>query len=214
MVAGTQTIEHQFRPIAFQVALKEDQWYYERFFQAIKKGIKQFYDFEYSPSYIMSDFDESISGAARLAFPNSRQLKCYFHLKKNVERKLREHGLKSHEEEILDDIKFISEATDQYEFAQLSDLFLLKIKEIEAKNLTNEEKSEKKSFGEYFDKQYLNKDRCNWYIAASSPGIGNTNNCLESFNKSLKGSYFTHRMDIGKSTDIFIYISLLIIFFI
>jgi hypothetical protein len=133
MVAGTQTLEHQFRPIAFQIALKEDTIYYERFLAAIKEGVKEKLNKEFLPKYIMSDFDESIAAAARSVFPDSVQLKCYFHLKRNLERKIRECGLKDQEETILEDLKFLSESTDIFEFDQLVEMFLSKIREMESR---------------------------------------------------------------------------------
>ena len=194
MVMGTQTLEHQFRPIAFQISLQEDTKYSQKFFVAVKNGISEIINKDWEPEYLMSDFDEAISNAASSVFPHCTQLKCYFHLKKNVERKIREHGLKAREEQMLEDIHFVSEATTSFDFDQLSELLLKK------QGAYKEDNSLKTTFVEYFQKQYLHKERSNWFIASSEPGIGNTNNAIESFNKSLKGSYFSGRLDIGTTS--------------
>ena len=194
MVVGTQTLDCQFRPIAFQISLHENTDYYTRFVGTLKEYHIKVTKENWEPKYVMSDFDESISNAITQIFPKSKQLKCFFHLKKNVKRKISELKLED-SDQILEDIQFLSEIDKDEDFSYFADLFLKKW----SGEALEKDDAHWSTFRDYFENQYLNKERMNWFVGSSPSGIGNTNNSLESFNKSLKGTYFPSRLDIGEA---------------
>jgi hypothetical protein len=81
--------------------------------------------------------------------------KCFFHLKKNLGKKIRELELKKHEEEIMEDVRLIAELSDSNKFDLLSKLFIAKLRSYS--HLVSEKSPE--TFADYFEKQYLDETR-------------------------------------------------------
>ena len=53
MVCGTQNISHNFKPIAFALSLHEDSTSYQFFFNSIAKGLKNLFQYEFTPSVLI-----------------------------------------------------------------------------------------------------------------------------------------------------------------
>ncbi len=123
----------------------------------------------------MSDFARSITNSIDTIFPNCKKLQCFLHLRRNVYRYLHtnkeEFKIKEFEEFkfcLLDDLDVLGDAVNSTMFAKATALFCDKYKKYTV-------------FISYF-KQYYLSDLCNWYLGASVPGIGNSNNPIEIFN--------------------------------
>jgi hypothetical protein len=123
----------------------------------------------------MSDFSVALKRAVRNIFPCTKQLFCFFHLKRNIDKnKIKYFGTlnKQDYENIKNDIYTLSICPDENTFMCGISLFSKKY-------------SKYKEFLLYFHENYVDKNN-SWYLGCSPPYIGNTNNTNESFNSIIK----------------------------
>ena len=129
----------------------------------------------------MSDLADYMKKSVTENFPQSAHLACFFHLKTNVHKKLKEFKINMEKiKKIENEVSIISRSTNKKIFDKLYELFF-------------ENYKEEKTFIKYFNSTYYNKNS-NWYVSSSEIYIGRTNNILESFNSTIKRSISNYRL--------------------
>jgi len=91
LTMGTENINHNFRFVACAIVSHEDTFAYEYFLLSIKKAFKCYYNFNWNPSFAISDAANCISNALKKVFPNIEHLRCYFHTIKAVKDKIQRY---------------------------------------------------------------------------------------------------------------------------
>lgn len=174
--AGTQL----FVPCAYSLITTKNEYMYLTVFHELIVLTK----YSWMPQIITSDFEISLIASIKHEFPTSRLLCCYFHLKKAIERKLKNYKISDENSKIiLNKIELIT---------------IVPIEDIEiairyAKSLTTEQ-PELISFWNYFEIIWRKRfDPQLWNLSSINDQelAGRTNNALERYNRRL-GEHFAN----------------------
>ena len=131
----------------------------------------------------MSDFAPWLTKSFEEEFPNARQLKCFFHLKQNVQKNYRGHF-----KELEGYLDLLGSSTSSSTLQPLWNIIKKDLKKrVEFKEVYEE-------FTSYFEAQYMNQKNICFYIGASPPGFSNTNNMLEGHHRYLKREIFDYEV--------------------
>ncbi len=109
---------------------------------------------------------------------------CWFLCNKNVKDGIhddKEYHIAKYHDMILKDLDTMHYSRNYGEFCMHRDSILTKWSTVGDINLEN--------FKQYFIKQWLQGDFCNWQLFITPPGYATTNNCEESFNFQIKETY-------------------------
>lgn len=183
LVFGTTDMERRFHLISFALTSNENTAAFEFCFETLKKSAADLLNIIIPADVLVSDACEAIKTAFRRVFPNSAEVTCWFHVKKNVENRLKSSPNKAL---ILNDLGRLQLCSDVDVFRYASGLFVEKWIAIE------------REFIRYFQKQWLKEGCQNWFegFMHFTPS---TNNSIEATNKRLKED-FTFRNRIMLSS--------------
>lgn len=134
---------------------------------------------DFHPEVLVADCADAITNAKQTVFPQCKRVHCWAHVLRNLKTKIK--SAKNKSEEVMEDIYFMQLLFTTNLFTQACELFEDKWTQLK----------ETKLFCEYIVKEYF-KTSSNWFegfqIFAPS-----TNNCLESFNKTIKSRYLKYK---------------------
>ena len=176
VILSTETIAHNFRPIAFLVAWSESKEQISEMLEKFSCFLRQEFNFSFKPKYILSDNSDAIISGCRKAFTHEyTHLLCHFHIMKNIREKTQKNSLKEYKSEIMFGVKVLKNSQTLSFFKNAWKII----------RLYWEEKGVSESFNNSFEQEYINK-KVQWHYGASFPGKSRSNNSLESGNKVLK----------------------------
>lgn len=191
-IVGTFDALMRFHLIGIQISTNEKSSDFMYMFKNIADGVKQFFNVDLGPKYIMSDAAGAIWKGYKNAFPDVDspvRLMCYFHVIKAI--KSYKYKNASNKILILNDIRIIRQCVSDEMFSFVSTLFIKKW-------VRKEPDVTKKIQSEWFEKNR------NWFYGANlnSPG---TNNGLEGFNRNIKRNHtFRERYPLTHFKEILI----------
>uniref|UniRef100_A0A914WKV1 MULE transposase domain-containing protein n=1 Tax=Plectus sambesii TaxID=2011161 RepID=A0A914WKV1_9BILA len=154
---------------------KEDVIVYEHAFAAIATALQKAGLPDYDPDAVMSDGDPAITAAVASSFPNARRLTCYYHMKKQVQKRMRSKKVpKNRRNAILEEIKRLQLSCSDLIFSSAARRLLQRWKQLGLKG-----------FARYFKKVWVKGPLRFWYEGAAL-GTVSTNNGLESLHGRIK----------------------------
>ena len=171
---STETQNHNYRPVFFYITDSEKIVKIKNMLQVISNFLKETYEYNFHPRYILSDNADNFITACKQHFKeNYTHMTCLFHLKKNISEKTRGNSLKAFEKTIW------------YGFKSIKNCSGIEMKRIVWNLIKNhwEEKGVPDNFIVNFENEYIKKD-IHWYNGCSFPGKSRTNNSLESGKKN------------------------------
>jgi len=136
------------------------------------------YGIVFNPEACIADCADAISLGLEDVLPHCKRIHCWAHVLRRL--KLKCKMLKDKSKEILDDIYFLQLMFDEKTFDSGAELFYAKWSQ----------HRESKSIADYIKKEYFIKNR-NWY-EGFNVFAPSTNNCIESFNRTLKRRYLKY----------------------
>ena len=160
-------------------------------FQSVQKGVAIAHPGTvYSPTTLIADSAGAIANGFSNVFGDLfTRVNCWFHVKKNCEKKLKTIQDRSVRKEIESDISILQLSPDENVFAMATKLFFAKWQS------SNPQVS---AFISYFRKEWI-VENDGWYEGAA-PGYPSTNNGLESTNRWLKEHHLLrNRLAIGEN---------------
>jgi hypothetical protein len=180
LVFGNSDIVGRFHPICFMFLSHWTQCDFDFFFQKLFDLLNK-KDIEINIKYLMQDADKACLNSVQKNLPDTKSLMCFFHVMQNVRK--HKHLIKDNEhyELVKTDIRKLNKCVSKKMFENLK-----------KKILINWSKLGLVEFRDYFEKQWLNSEFCNWSIYHTDPGMAATNNPVESFNSIIK-RFFTLR---------------------
>ena len=138
--------------------------------------------FSLAPFYCMLDGEAAIHQALGQLFTNvSMILMCFFHVMKNCKEHLKGIPVDLRKK-VLRKIRGLHMAKNSMEFQLRLAAFANFLVE---NNL--------RLFLDYFMSTWVNSAHCFWRIFDTLPGIGNTNNAVEAFNKHFKAKFLSNK---------------------
>lgn len=173
LVFGTTDKERKFHLIALAISSNENTAAFEFCFESLEQSVADLFIKSIPAEVLVSDACEAIKVAFRRAFPNAKEVTCWFHVKKNVETRLRSSPNK---EQIMADIRWLQLCSDINVFRYACGLFIEEWINIE------------RDFIRYFQKQWLKEGCQNWFEGFMN-FTPSTNNSLEATNKRLKDDF-------------------------
>ena len=112
IVLSTETIEHSYRPIAFLISTSENIEQTSLMLIKVKEFLKDKFNVEWTPQFVMTDNSDALIGGAKKAFVhNYTHLLCHFHLGKRIKEKTRAKELKELKHYIFFGIKVLKNST-------------------------------------------------------------------------------------------------------
>ena len=185
LTLGTENSSHNFRFIACVITSHEDGNSYERFLKRIKIALKDIFDFNWNPSWAVSDAADSIANALSKIFPQTEHIRCYFHTVKAVRDKITRWKINTEKKVLKDNwglilhaLKLLHYTLEDEEFVNLWKLIKI-----------DWEKQLPIAFGTYFEKNFVsNRNNLRWN-RMSKLGVNLTNNSLERFHLDIKNTY-------------------------
>ena len=185
LTLGTENSSHNFRLIACAVSAHENTAGYKQFLNAIRKVLKAWYDFDWSPNYVISDAAECIHSAVNTIFPSSKHLRCMFHTFKAIKDKIHRWKLPIEKKLLKDNWNFICYNVKLLHKSQTEEAFSELWNLIE----TNWKEKYPENFVKYFQKRFINnRDKWEW-VRKNLVGLNFTNNSLEKFHSDIKQTY-------------------------
>uniref|UniRef100_A0A914W9A6 SWIM-type domain-containing protein n=1 Tax=Plectus sambesii TaxID=2011161 RepID=A0A914W9A6_9BILA len=165
----------------------EDTIIYECAFEAIATALKLAGLPAFVPDAVMSDGDPCITAAVASCFPNARRLTCYYHMKKQVQRKMGPKRVpKDCRKPILEELRSLQLACSDNVFKSAAWRLLKRWKDL---GLT--------LFIRYFKRVWVKGSLRYWYEGAAL-GLVSTNNGLESLHGRIKRfGTLRKRMPVG-----------------
>ena len=138
--------------------------------------------FTLDPFYCMLDGEAAIRNALEHFFGNvSKILMCFFHVMKNCKEHLKGVPVEL-KNRILRKIRGLHMSTSAFEFQlRLADFLTF----LATNNLQN--------FADYFVATWVHSTHCFWRLFDTVPGVGNTNNAVEAFNKHFKAEFLYNK---------------------
>ena len=181
-VVGTVTRSHQFKLIAIGVSRHEDQQANELILETIKDGMRELIDFEWTPRVAMSDRAGAIANALTAVWDGLDKLaKCYFHVKKALKDNRHRFSSETNFEKFQNDCSLLAAFDDEDQF--LEGLRLLDRKW----------RAREKDAMNWFLKEWATEAYRAWFSGFTPPGLPNTNNAVERFNRSIKVYVTSHQ---------------------
>uniref|UniRef100_A0A914WRT3 SWIM-type domain-containing protein n=1 Tax=Plectus sambesii TaxID=2011161 RepID=A0A914WRT3_9BILA len=157
------------------IGKKEDAAVYERAFEAITTALQKAGLPAFDPNAVMSDGDPAITAAVASSFPNARRLTCYYHMKKQVQKRMGSKKVpKDRRQTILEEIKSLQLACSDAIFKSAARRLLQRWKQLGLK-----------AFATYFKRVWVKGPLQYWYEGAAM-GEVSTNNGLESLHGRIK----------------------------
>lgn len=186
LATGFTDLCRKFHPTVLAVCVTEQKKDFKFIFESTKKGIREIFDADYEPEYLIADAAGAIQNGAKEVWPLIEVIMCWFHMYKNVSDKvptfLKELGKQS---EFLADLQKLQVAKSKEIFNVAVHLFMEKWRQ-ESVDLVN-----------YFETQWVLKNS-GWYESFASP-MPSTNNALESTNRVIKDEgTMRERLDLSK----------------
>lgn len=174
LIVGTSDLHKKFHPFGVAVCTNETTADFEFVFNSLKTGLKEIFDIDYRPKYLISDATRSIHNGFRNVFGDERSvIMCWFHMKTALTKRM-ETLIKDKAQRIAfhGDINKLQVAKTVEIFDIAANLFVQKW------SLVSDD------LMKYFQEEWLSKNR-NWFeaFARRTPS---TNNCIESFNNVVK----------------------------
>ncbi|KAI2810354.1 hypothetical protein BLOT_001514 [Blomia tropicalis] len=171
-VTGTTDKQQRFHPFGIALLQNEDTASFKFVFESLKKA-----NSTYQPTILVAGSAPAITSAFEEVFgTNYTRVYCWFHVKKNIDQKLKSIK-KELKEKIQADIYKLQLATSPIIFQGASKYFLTKWRKYE----------EAQSFIKYFENEYL-LQRNNWFEGAAT-GFPSTNNSLEATISMIKKEF-------------------------
>lgn len=171
LVIGVSDYAKVFHLCGIAICSSEGSADFQFFIESLMHGVIQVTNEDLKPKAVVGDASQSITKAIIDAFDNETvRVFCFFHVMMNVDKF--KFNSEANKVAIKADIRILQMSFNEKMFRTGAKLFLTKWAK------------EEKLFVEHFEKVYLNSN-FNWY-AGCVPSTPKTNNCLESFNKSMK----------------------------
>ena len=163
----------EFHPFGFAVCSNEKENDFEFIFSCLRDGLLNLnLQMNERELILIADGAEAISNAfLKVCGIDHNVVMCWFHMRKNVEKKLYLVEDKALHDVIMNDIETLQLSTNKKIFDIATGLFLKKWK--------NEEK-----FLQYFSSQWLNSK--NGWFEGLATYVPSTNNALEATNRVIK----------------------------
>lgn len=187
LVIGVSDYAKVFHLCGLAICSSEGSADFQFVIESLMHGVIQVANKDLKPKAFVGDASQSITKAIADAFDDDQtcpdRVYCFFHVMMNVDKF--KFNNQANKEPVKEDIHILQKSFNEKMFRVGAKLFLTKW----AKN--------EKEFVEHFEKVYL-MSNYNWY-AGCAPSTPKTNNCLESFNKSLKQHQtFYKRMNLAE----------------
>uniref|UniRef100_A0A914X3P3 SWIM-type domain-containing protein n=1 Tax=Plectus sambesii TaxID=2011161 RepID=A0A914X3P3_9BILA len=148
---------------------------YERAFEAIATALQKAGLPAFEPDAVMSDGDPCITAAVASTFPNARRLTCYYHMKKQVQKRMGSKKVpKDRRQTILEEIRSLQLACSDAVFNSAARRLLQRWKQLGLR-----------AFATYFKRVWVKGPLRYWYEGAAM-GEVSTNNGLESLHGRIK----------------------------
>ncbi len=88
MVLSTETINHNFRPVAFFISSSENIAQTQLMLLKVQEFLKEKFNYDWCPMYVLTDNSDALIGGVKKAFQHSyTHLACHFHLAKRMREK-------------------------------------------------------------------------------------------------------------------------------
>uniref|UniRef100_A0A914WR04 MULE transposase domain-containing protein n=1 Tax=Plectus sambesii TaxID=2011161 RepID=A0A914WR04_9BILA len=160
---------------------------YERAFETIATAIDMAGLPAFVPDAVMSNGDPCITAAIASCFPNAKRLTCYYHMKKQVQRKMGPKRVpKDRRKPILEELSSLQLACSDDVFKSATRRLLRRWKDL---GLT--------LFTRYFKRVWVKGPLRYWYEGAALGSVS-TNNSLESLHGRIKRfGTLRKRMPVG-----------------
>lgn len=187
LVVGVTDMHRAFHPIGVAVCTTEAEKDFEFIFKSLKDSVREIFNAEFDPKFVIADAAHQIHNAARKVFgPNIQIIMCWFHMHKCVSDKVP---------------SFLKELSKQNQFmADLDKLQVAKtpaIFEVALQLFLQKWRDEAEGLIDYFERQWVDQNR-NWFESFAKR-VPSTNNAMESNNRLIKDEHtLRERMDIGK----------------
>lgn len=186
LIVGTSDMHKKFHPFGVAVCTNETTADFEFVFKSLKTGLKDNFDVDFQPEYLISDAAKSIHKGFRNIFgDDSKVIMCWYHMKTALTKRM-ESMIKNQAQRMafIVDINKLQVAKTREIFDTAANLFVKKWSPVSKELMT------------YFQSEWLSKNR-NWYEAYARR-TPSTNNCIESFNNVVKTAH-THRERLALS---------------
>lgn len=173
LVFGITDKSRAFHPISIALSSNEKTEAFRFAFHTINESVWAVHNRRTIFEILMADSCEAIRRGFLATYPNGKIGMCWYHVKKNVEEKLKGSAEKM---AILDDMTQLQLSPSEDVFDCMSNLFLEKWTPM------------KPQFTAYFQKTWLKDSNRNWFegYAHCSPS---TNNALEATNNRIKNDF-------------------------
>lgn len=182
-----------FLPLVYFLLPNKKQTTYEKAFKLLKKVAKD-HKVTLDPSVILTDFETAEINAATRVFPHAKKHGCFFHLAKNLWKRMQKVGLS---------IPYAKSVKCQMTFRKIQALAFLEPQEVPQGLAAIQASAPKKMqpFFEYFEKTYvLGKLRADgrrgnprfppdfWSVKSSTEhGLPRTSNAVEGWHNKFSG---------------------------
>ena len=175
-VLSTETLNHNYRPIAFYVATSESILHTDFMLSNVKQFLKEKFNVDWTPKFVLTDNSDALIGGTKKAFTHSyTHLACHFHLAKRIRDKTQGKDLREFKHFIFFGVKVLKNCLTKDFF---KNTWIL-IKDYWKQNNVPQE------FINCFEREYIDKE-FSWYYGSAFPGKSGTNNSIESGNKIIK----------------------------
>ena len=175
-VISTENINHAFRPICFFISWSESTNQVVLMLTKLKVFMKENFDFELKPEYILTDNSDALISGCKKSFSNKfTHLGCHFHLGKRLREKTQSKELKEKKQLIFFGVKMLKNSPNHEFFRKVWEI----IQDYWKENGVCSD------FITTFEKEYIKK-QVQWHFGAAFSGKSRSNNSLESGNNVLK----------------------------
>lgn len=187
LIVGTSDLHKKFHPFGVAVCTNETTADFEFVFNSLKIGLKEIFDVDFNPKYLISDAARSIHNGFRNVYGDEAcVIMCWYHMKTALTKRM-ESLIKDKAQRIAfhGDINKLQVAKTIEIFDIAANLFVQKWSLVSKDLMT------------YFQEEWLTKNR--YWFEAFARRTPSTNNCIESFNNIVKTFHtFRERLLLGE----------------